>query len=208
MDFETSHAWLLDELCRHQLPAHPLDHVLATVDFGSKPALEFGVFSGVSIGRIRHAVKGDVYGFDSFEGLPEQWRQGYPRGSFDMAGLPAVGPDVTLVKGWFDKTLPQFVQDTLGDRQIGLLHVDCDLYSSTKTVFDCLQRNIGPGTVIVFDEMINYPGYEQHELLAFWEYVRDTGVKFEIIGGYGNPFAFRDTCVEHYNNQQVAVRIV
>jgi hypothetical protein len=55
--------------------------------------LEFGVAGGYSITRIAHAVKGrPVHGFDSFEGLPENWSGHLTlRGAFDRGGrLPAV----------------------------------------------------------------------------------------------------------------------
>ena len=56
---------------------------------------------------------------------------------------------------------------------IGLLHIDCDLYSSTKTVFDHFREYIHPGTVIVFDELLNFIDYEKHEIKALYEEVSD-----------------------------------
>jgi hypothetical protein len=61
---------------------------------------------------------------------------------------------------------------------IGLLHIDCDLYSSTRTVFERIGRLVGPGTVIVFDEFYHYFGWEAHEAKAFLEFV--TAEKLEI----------------------------
>lgn len=209
-DFDAWHQDLLQQLHQKQLPCHPLDYVLDTYDFGDKPALEFGVYSGVSIRRIRQAVKGPVYGFDSFEGLPEQWRENYPPGAFAVStpqDVPNV-PNVTLIKGWFDQVLPGFMQNILKDTPVGLLHIDCDLYSSTKTVLDALDRNIQAGTVLVFDEFLNYPGYEKHELLAFWEWYQNKDLLYELIGGCGSPTSYKDTQVEQYNNQQVAMRIL
>jgi hypothetical protein len=54
---------------------------------------------------------------------------------------------------------------------IALLHIDCDLYSSTKTIFELLSDRIVPGTVIVFDELVNYPAFKKHEVLAFYEFL-------------------------------------
>jgi predicted O-methyltransferase YrrM len=73
--------------------------------------------------------------------------------------------------------------------------VDCDLYSSTQTVFAHLHPKIAPGTIIVFDEYFNYPTWERHEFRAFQEYVRFRQVRYEYIGLVPS-------------SQQVAVRIL
>ena len=46
--------------------------------------LEFGVASGISINYISRFTNDKVYGFDSFEGLPEKWRDGFNKGAFNM----------------------------------------------------------------------------------------------------------------------------
>jgi predicted O-methyltransferase YrrM len=141
--------------------------------------LEFGVFSGHSINHIAQQTSQTVYGFDSFEGLPERWRDGLGTDYFKVKALPQVRSNVTLVKGWFDKTLPDFLAKTRGD--VAFLHVDCDLYSSTKTVFDCLAPRIKAGTIIVFDEYFNYPGWKEGEYKAFQEFVARERVAFEYV---------------------------
>jgi predicted O-methyltransferase YrrM len=135
----------------------------------SKPGglyLEFGVATGRSIRHIAQRAGVPVYGFDSFEGLPEDWRTGFAKKAFAMT-MPEVPTNVSLIKGWFSDTLPVFLADR-GD-SVSFLHVDCDLYSSTKCIFDLLGDRISKGTVILFDEYWNYPGWKQHEFLAFEE---------------------------------------
>lgn len=66
------------------------------------------------------------------------------------------------------------------------MHIDCDLYNSTKTIFDNLAPRIKSGTIIVFDEYFNYPNWQQHEYKAFQEFVEDNNIKYEYIAiGYG-----------------------
>ncbi|WP_181707050.1 class I SAM-dependent methyltransferase [Chthonobacter rhizosphaerae] len=142
--------------------------------------LEFGVWSGRTINRIANGTMGKVYGFDSFEGLPQDWRPGFEKGTFLRQDLPQVAPNVELVVGWFDRTLPAFLDEHPGP--ISLLHVDCDLYSSTQTVFAQVLRRLVPGTVVVFDEYFNYPGWEQHEFKAFQEFVTSYDVRYEYVG--------------------------
>jgi len=139
--------------------------------------LEFGVASGQTLTHIATQTSRRVHGFDSFEGLPESWRTGFPRGAFKQE-LPAVPPNVTLHKGLFSDTLPQFLIGNPGPT--ALLHVDCDLYSSTVCVLDALTKSIKSGTVIVFDEYFNYPGWKLHEHRAWHEFVERTGLTFRF----------------------------
>lgn len=137
--------------------------------------LEFGVASGQTIRHIAGLHSGPVYGFDSFEGLPENWRSGYDKGAFS-GELPAVPDNVELIKGWFSDSLPAFLSTHAG--KVSFLHVDCDLYSSTRTIFDLLESRLGVGSVIVFDEYWNYPAWQQHEYKAFGEFIGKTGKRY------------------------------
>ena len=89
--------------------------------------------------------------------------------------------NVTLVPGWFDRSLPAFL-DAHPDQPVSFLHIDCDLYSSTQTVLAQLKDRIIAGTVIVFDEYLNYPGWQHHEHKAFSEFIASTGRAYEWIG--------------------------
>jgi predicted O-methyltransferase YrrM len=144
-------------------------------------ALEFGVYAGRSLSVIARARNGDeVYGFDSFAGLPEDWRPAFRSGAFAMDEMPTVH-GAQLVKGWFDETLPKFM---VGHQQpIAFVHVDSDLYASAATVFDHIgDRLMRAGGVILFDEYLNYPGWEQHEHRAWREFVERTNISFEYVG--------------------------
>jgi hypothetical protein len=144
--------------------------------------LEFGVASGRTISHMAlNTPRTHFYGFDSFEGLPEAWRSGFDKGVFAQARLPVVPPNVTLIKGWFDNTLPTFLHDR-PNLPLSLLHIDCDLYSSTKTIFANVKDRIVPGTVIVFDEYWNYPGWRDHEFKAFEELLAETGIRAKPFG--------------------------
>jgi hypothetical protein len=156
--------------------------------------LEFGVFSGRSINQVAGRMPGrKIYGFDSFKGLPEAWRPGFDQGAFSVAVLPAVADNVELVVGWFDATLPGFLVSH-PDEKLALLHVDCDLYSSTKTVFGCLADRMVPGTIIIFDEYFNYPEWRLHEYKAFQELCHEHAIAYDYIGLVPS-------------HQQVAVRV-
>lgn len=156
-------------------PTATLEHGLSLVS-GDGMALEFGVYNGATL-KIIAAGCGDrpVYGFDSFEGLPEDWRPGFPAGAFTAGGVPSV-PGASMVVGWFSGTLPGFLASH--PEPVAFLHIDADLYSSTRTVLDLVGPRLRVGSVIVFDEYFNYPGWADHEHRAWCEHVSRTGLRF------------------------------
>ncbi len=143
--------------------------------------LEFGVHKGWSVNVIASTVNQEVHGFDSFYGLPEDWKVDSRAGKFSLNGqLPEVKENVVLYPGWFSDVLPGFLSDHPGN--VAFLHIDCDLYSSTKYVLETLADRIQPGTIIVFDEYYNYPGWEMYEFKAFQEFIHERHMAYEYIG--------------------------
>jgi len=148
--------------------------------------LEFGVWKGRSITITSKLIGGSilktVHGFDSFEGLPEDWF-GYDdiKGRFSLDGkLPEVPKNVKLHKGRFHETLPKFLVEN--DESVAFLHIDSDLYSSAKTVLNLLRERIVVNTIIVFDDYFNYPNWQKGEFMAFQEFVKENNIHYEYMG--------------------------
>lgn len=149
----------------------------------SGTVLEFGVATGRTLNHFARVLpQKTVHGFDGFVGLPEDWTSRMRKGFFARSSLPSVRNNCELWVGWFNETLPGFCKSVQLNKPIALLHVDCDLYSSTVTVLSELKDNIVPGTVIVFDEYINYPGWQKDEFKAWQEFVKKHKLKYEYIG--------------------------
>lgn len=147
---------------------------------------EFGVYRGATLSLIA-ADRPDqkVYGLDSFDGLPEAWRANFPDGTFKVETdqLPQFADNVKLYRGLFNESLPQLLRDDM--RPASFLHIDCDLYTSARCVFELISDRLHPGTVIVFDEYFNYPSWEQHEHRALIEASEKTGFSFDYL--FYNP---------------------
>jgi hypothetical protein len=142
--------------------------------------LEFGVWQGSWLRQMAALRDERFYGFDSFEGLPEPWSV-YGAGTFDTGGvLPDMPPNVELVKGWFDDTIGPFLAQHR--EPVSFVHLDCDLYSSAKTVLDAIGERCREGTQIVLDDFMLEPGWQREEHRAFFEFVEQGGWRFEYTG--------------------------
>ena len=171
-----------------------LDEIEAVAKFVRESAgyiLELGVFKGRSINRMSVLFPDEtIWGFDSFKGLPENWvrtKNGelYKAGHFALEELPRVGPNVKLVAGFFEDTLPTWLSDHSGG--VRLLHIDADLYSSAKTVLKQLNHMIEKGTVIIFDELCDwrnsgiFDAWEDCEWKALKEWLQEYDRRIRIL---------------------------
>lgn len=147
--------------------------------------LEFGVEKGLSLRHLAAGTSRLVHGFDSFEGLPGDWNgTREAKGAFSRRGkLPKTAANARLHIGWFDASLPQFLAEN--PEACALIHVDCDIYESTRSVFRHLRERIQRGTVIVFDEYFNYPGWRGHEFKAFGEFIAKTNFSYDYLAYSG-----------------------
>ena len=166
--------------------------------------LEFGVFRGESLRWLKGVKKnyshaGPAAGFDSFRGLPDAWRTDFAAGAFKTPGnevqriVADVSPEVTLEVGWFQDTLPRYLDavdeaarlDTLSSARSSagpssrpvpatLVHLDGDLFVSMVIPMQLLADRIRPGTVLVLDDLYQFEDFEKHEMLALFLWMRQT----------------------------------
>jgi hypothetical protein len=165
---------------------YPLTYVFETLKLQHKENtlwLEFGVGDGNSINYISKFTSDKIYGFDSFEGLPDVWRHGFDKGRFNRDGIPPiVNENVVLIKGLFDAVLSDFL-NRQQQKKISFIHIDCDIYSSTKYVLDTVAPFMDTDCIIVFDELINYYGFDGDtgELKAFYEFTKENRVDYTWV---------------------------
>lgn len=170
---------ILEFESRNKLLQHSISKVKVNGLF-----MEFGVFEGVSINYIASLIPNKkVYGFDSFKGLPEHWRGVYSQGYFELDKMPKVKRNVKLIVGLFQKSLEPFLERHI--EKVAFLHLDADLYSSTRYVLFTLAKNnkLQNGTVIQFDEFCGYPRWHVNgEYKAFLEFVKKFKIRFLVLG--------------------------
>lgn len=121
--------------------------------------LEFGVSRGESLKwwiEFNKNERSRFFGFDTFEGLPENWQLLFgaiKAGTYSTGGqLPAIADDrVTFIKGLFQDTLDDFLEGWRQPKTV-VIHLDADLYSSTLYVLTRLHDIVVNGAILIFDE--------------------------------------------------------
>jgi hypothetical protein len=169
----------------------PFYHYVNDVKLHNVPVdyLEFGVFQGWSMKQwLEINTHGDsrFVGFDTFTGLPESWMKGRPAGHFNVNGnLPDLHDSrLRFVRGLFQETLPGFIRTFRNERQL-VVHIDCDLYSSTLFCLASLHPYMPPGTILIFDEFYDV----MHEFAGFHEY-------FTVFMRKWQAVAYRDDYIQ------------
>jgi len=158
---------------------------------------EFGVREGRSLQwLIDEYPQQVIHAFDSWQGLPEDWNHGTGNVADMSCDTPTVPGHIQLHKGWFKDTLPVWKQKHKGP--IAFLHMDADIYSSTKEVLTALNEQIVTGTVITFDEFCNFrlsgkmSKWQEHEFLALIEWLDECKRKVKPLN---RNWAYQASCV-------------
>ena len=148
--------------------------------------LEFGVFDGSSINKFAKILQNTkIYGFDSFRGMREDWSgTDVEAGFFDLNGkLPNVENNVELVKGWVQDTLKEFIDKH--KPKICFIHMDLDTYESTKFVLQEIKPYLKKGSILLFNEFYNFPGWSVGEFKAFNEIFSEDEYKIIAFSKHG-----------------------
>lgn len=185
--WRSAYAGKWDQWCKGQKgckefngPRDLHEHLVAIFD-GPINYLEFGVHKGTSlklwVEKNQHPDSLFV-GFDSFEGLPEDWNVDYPKGHFTTDGKT---PDIldercSFQVGWFHETLPKFVQQ-FSFENLTVVHLDADLYGSTLFVLCTLAPKLKKGDVLIFDDFSD----TLHVFRAFTDFLSAYPLEYDLI---------------------------
>ena len=142
-----------------------------------RPFYEFGVFRGESFKYLINTFK-KGYGFDTFEGLPEDWHT-EKQGSFSAEGIIPKIDGGTFIKGKFEDTLSTFFSKPRP--MASIINFDADLYSSTVCALNYSKPIIDKDTILIFDEFIVHENWEQDEYRAFNEFCSKNNLTYEVL---------------------------
>ncbi len=128
--------------------------------------LEFGVFRGTSfimasqLAQTYNMPAMRLFAFDSFEGLPDSEGKAFAKSEFLCSEdifkkiIKKAGVDlsrVLIVKGFYSDSLNEDIKKSFNIKA-SIVHIDCDLYSSTKEVLNFIENIVVPGTILIFDD--------------------------------------------------------
>jgi O-methyltransferase len=193
---------ILERLMREDPRAPTFSNAIDYVNYERVPGhiVEFGVYTGLSLALLAHGhacgpkgMRRRVVGFDSFQGLPApselhpRWKAG---ACSTIGGWHPLVPEASLVTpditrrlfescrleppelhvGAFDATASAVFPSVYPE--VALVHVDCDLYESTRTVLDAVAPSLQDGAMLLFDDWFHYRGNPQRgEARAFQEFL-------------------------------------
>ena len=142
-----------------------------------RPFYEFGVWRGEAFKYLIKTFK-TGYGFDTFQGLPEDWHE-EKAGTYTSDGnIPKVKGGEFIV-GKFEDTLPEFFQEKRPKASI--INFDADLYSSTICALNYAKPVIDQHTILIFDEFIINDKWEEDEYKALEEFCANNRYTYEVL---------------------------
>ena len=145
--------------------------------------LEFGVRNGLSINYFSKNIKSQFYGFDTFQGIPEDWvgTSGH-KGSYSANGvIPKVNKNVSIIQGLIEDTLVDFLINN--KKKISFIHIDVDIYSTSKFILNKIKEYIQGDVIILFDDFCCFPGWKNGEYKALNEVFDEEKIKYLAFGG-------------------------
>jgi O-methyltransferase len=154
-----------------------------------------------------------VAGFDSFEGLPSgddhpRWKSGMFRVNHSFHPICKQGervspqviyklfekyelPPPAIEAGSFSEVLPKVIGSKY--QAAAVVHIDCDLYESTRAVLSGIQSILQEGTILLFDDWFNFRGSKDNgEQKAFFEFMGSqrhwSFSQYQPYATFGNSF--------------------
>jgi O-methyltransferase len=149
--------------------------------------IEFGVAAGHSfdwfISQNSHS-ESRFYGFDTFDGLPENWGP-FKKGSFSNNNTMPLIKDFRgkYYKGLFQQTLPGFLKEFDNSRR-NVIMLDADLWSATLYALTSLAPYLKKGDIVFFDEFV----VPTHEFKAFLDFTQSFYINLRLIAAANNYY--------------------
>jgi len=189
----------------------PIFFKTLNMDLSERDVYEFGTCAGRSMKVTADFYKKNnckirkMFGFDSFEGLPEEKNDPYAhpswyRGAFSAEirfktkdkteimkkVLEVIGPrehEILLIPGFYDKVLRDDLVRKYDMRPASFVNIDCDIYTSAYLALDFMFRNnlITKNTFIRYDDWGGTPEYKGGESRAHKEIQKKYNVNFKLI---------------------------
>ena len=152
------------------------DEIILQTDV-SRPFYEFGVWKGRSFKYLAKFIKRG-FGFDTFQGLPENWHD-EKIGSYSAHGkIPQVDGG-EFIMGEFKDTLPKFFSKTRPTAS--LINYDADLYSATICALEFSKSVIDSDTILIFDEFLINAHWELDEIRALDHFCNANNLSYKVL---------------------------
>ena len=150
---------------------------------------EVGVFQGASAAIIKEETRKELWLFDTFNGFPNSLDESDCRAYYVgdckapeeyVQRLMKGKKNVHIVVGEFPKTA-----DPIKDKKFSFVHIDVDIYNSTKEALEFFSHRMSPGGIILVHDYPAHPGVKKA--------VQESGLDFEVLGLGGRQGVWKMT---------------
>ena len=176
---------------------------------------EFGVLNGESMVEMIRLFRGDlseVYGFDTFMGIPELEKSdldqisimpSFKEGNFQSSPYETVrqfilnasdinSKQLHLLQGDFRKGLKKFELSLESDFPL-VFHVDCDIYSSSLVALEFVEKYAHDGSWLLLDDYWCFRGNPKMGQRRAFEEIFNSSTRiiaspYENYRGFGRAF--------------------
>ena len=151
--------------------------------------IELGVFTGLTLNLINKNTEDViVYGFDTFTGLPEDWAESsenvlYTKNSFSVHGIPEDTEKNKFIVGRIEDTLSNFLKEK--NQKIRFIHLDLDLYSTSKNAFEIVFDWLEDEAIVVVDDVYALPSWEEYSIKALADCFDESKYELEPVATCG-----------------------
>ena len=95
------------------------------------------------------------------------------------------------MEGWVQDTLIKFLNEKKPN--INFVHMDVDTYESSKFILKNIKPYLVKNAIIIFDELYDFPGWEEGEYKALMEVFDEKELKYLAFNKFFNQVTIKFT---------------
>lgn len=181
---------IFEDKSREKIREYAIKKSLDNPDSQNLFNLEFGVFKGTSANFFSKYVD-IIYAFDSFEGLNVDWDgTPLPKGFYNQnKKLPKLNSNVKPIVGWAEETIEIFLKEY--KPEINFVHFDMDTYDPTKFTLEKIKPYLKKKSIIIFDNIYNYFGWQNGEFKALIETFNEDEYEYKAFNILGKQIVIQ-----------------
>ena len=191
-----------------QFNKQPLYYLLNNQIIKEGNWVSFGIKDGENINQISKYTDKNIFCFDEFENPPfKNEKDIHTFHQFNQEIKIFLNKNVKIIPGYYFESIPDFKRRYLKKNMISFISIISQNYQATKQILNNLVNIINKDCIIYFNEFMNYPDYHLYEIKAFYEFVEEFKIKYEIVCA-SDELHIKIKNNSSKNNKSIVIRII